>query len=93
VPQRWPISTDNPQVVTDRDLSPLLRGQSAPATSPALPASVVADCSLETLEKFAIRQALRIAGNNKPRAALPPEVPMTTQERAYTSPLWYTPAK
>jgi hypothetical protein len=22
---------------------------------------------------------------------LPPEVPMTTQERAYTSPIWYTP--
>jgi hypothetical protein len=22
---------------------------------------------------------------------IPPEVPMTTQERAYTSPIWYTP--
>jgi hypothetical protein len=25
--------------------------------------------------------------------AMPPEVPMTTTERAYTSPIWYTPAK
>jgi hypothetical protein len=24
---------------------------------------------------------------------MPKEVPMTTTERAYTSPIWYTPAK
>jgi len=24
---------------------------------------------------------------------MPSEVPMTTTERAYTSPIWYTPAK
>ncbi len=60
------VSTDNPQAITERELSPLLRGQSA---ATALPTSVVADCSLETLEKFAIRQAMRIAGYNKSRAA------------------------
>jgi hypothetical protein len=25
------------------------------------------------------------------RVQMPPEVPMTTTERAYTSPIWYTP--
>lgn len=60
------VSTDNPQVITERDLTPLLRCPSAPAD---LPTGLVADCSLENLEKFAIRQALRIAGHNKSRAA------------------------
>ena len=60
------VSTENPQIITERDLSPLLRVQQASA---ALPAGLAADCSLESLEKFAIRQALRIAGHNKSRAA------------------------
>ncbi len=60
------VSTENPQVITDRDLVPLLRPQGATAD---LPAGVAADCSLENLERFAIRQALRIAGHNKSRAA------------------------
>jgi len=34
------VSTDNPQLITDRDLSPLLRGPSTPAASPALPAPI-----------------------------------------------------
>lgn len=60
------VSTDNPQVLTERDLSPLLRDQ---AFATELPSRVVANCSLESLEKFAIRQALRISGYNKSRAA------------------------
>jgi DNA-binding NtrC family response regulator len=59
-------STDSPQVISERDLSPMLRP--SPLAS-ELPPQVVTDCSLETLEKFAIRQALRIAGQNKSRAA------------------------
>jgi DNA-binding NtrC family response regulator len=60
------VSTDSPQVITERDLSPMLRPSTATAE---LPPQVVADCSLETLERFAIRQALRIAEQNKSRAA------------------------
>ncbi|HYM13833.1 MAG TPA: sigma-54 dependent transcriptional regulator [Bryobacterales bacterium] len=60
------VSTDSPQAILERDLTPSLGSRAAPD---ALPASVPADCSLETLERFAIRQALRIAGHNKSRAA------------------------
>ncbi len=60
------VSTENPQTITERDFAPLLRPQPA---STELSATLAADCSLETLEKFAIRQALRIAGHNKSRAA------------------------
>jgi DNA-binding NtrC family response regulator len=60
------VSTDNPQVILDRDLAPLLRSHSAFRD---LPPQVASDCSLETLEKFAIRQALRLAGYNKSHAA------------------------
>ncbi len=60
------VSTDNPQVILDRDLVPLLRSHSAFRD---LPHQVASDCSLETLEKFAIRQALRLASYNKSHAA------------------------
>ena len=60
------VSTEDPQVITERDLGSFLRTQTATS---GLSASVAADCSLENLEKFAIRQALRIAGRNKSRAA------------------------
>jgi DNA-binding NtrC family response regulator len=60
------VSTENPQVIHDRDITPLFRAQVGGST---LPTGVAADCSLESLEKFAIRQALRIAEGNKSRAA------------------------
>ncbi len=60
------VSMENPQILRERDLSPLLRPSSAPAP---LPSGVLADCSLESMEKFAIRQALRIADGNKSQAA------------------------
>jgi transcriptional regulator with PAS, ATPase and Fis domain len=41
----------------------------SPGVTTGLPAVVAGDCSLESMEKFAIRQALRMAGNNKSRAA------------------------
>ncbi len=60
------VSQDNPQVISERDLRPLLQSR---GETPELPAGVAADCSLEKLERFAIRQALRVAGYNKTRAA------------------------
>ena len=60
------VSTENPQLIRERDISPLLRAQPSPSS---LPSGVIADCSLESMEKFAIRQALRIADGNKSQAA------------------------
>ena len=60
------VSIENPQVIKERDISPLLRTQAPLA---AFPVGVAADCSLESMEKFAIRQALRIASGNKSQAA------------------------
>ncbi|MBI3680627.1 MAG: sigma-54-dependent Fis family transcriptional regulator [Acidobacteria bacterium] len=63
------LSADNPQMINERDLTPVLRSQTAQPAVNSLPANVGADCSLEALEKFAIRQALRVASDNKSRAA------------------------
>lgn len=61
------VSTNEPQVITEQELVPLLR---AAGTTPDIVSPAAADCSLESMEKFAVRQALRVAGNNKSRAAL-----------------------
>lgn len=60
------VSTADPQVIGERDLMPLLRIREA---STGVPAEVPCDCSLDGMEKFAIRQAMRLAGGNKSRAA------------------------
>jgi transcriptional regulator with PAS, ATPase and Fis domain len=60
------VSTENPQVIKERDIGSLLRTQEPSA---ALPVGIAGDCSLESMEKFAIRQALRIASGNKSQAA------------------------
>jgi transcriptional regulator with PAS, ATPase and Fis domain len=60
------VSTEDPQGITESDLAPMLRGSGKPA---AVGTVVASDLSLESMEKFAIRQALRLAGNNKSRAA------------------------
>lgn len=60
------VSTETPQEITEHDLAPLLRGF---GTSSTVRASVATDLSLQGMEKFAIRQALRLTGNNKSRAA------------------------
>jgi DNA-binding NtrC family response regulator len=60
------LSTDNPQSIADRDVKPLLRD----ATPPQLPSDLVRrPLSLEMLEQGAIKQALRVCGGNRTKAA------------------------
>jgi len=61
------VSTENPQVITERDLRPLLRPPALVTVADLT--SFAQECSLEAVEKFAIRQAIRLAGYNKSRAA------------------------
>ncbi|MCC6365847.1 MAG: sigma-54-dependent Fis family transcriptional regulator [Bryobacterales bacterium] len=57
------VSADDPQVVTDRDLRPLLSagGGAAPRTGGA--------CSMEQMERLTIEQALRVSEGNRTKAA------------------------
>ncbi|HYW44049.1 MAG TPA: sigma-54 dependent transcriptional regulator [Bryobacteraceae bacterium] len=59
------VSADNPQVITDRDLRPMLRG--SPTSS--LPAKVSESLSMEQMEKLTIQQALRVSAGNRTKAA------------------------
>ncbi|MCC6365869.1 MAG: sigma-54-dependent Fis family transcriptional regulator [Bryobacterales bacterium] len=56
------VSADDPQVVTDRDLRPLLSAEgAAPRTGGA--------CSMEQMERLTIEQALRVSEGNRTKAA------------------------
>jgi transcriptional regulator with PAS, ATPase and Fis domain len=59
------ICADNPQVITEKDLKPLLNAQ----ISETLPSAVRSSVSLDQMERQTIEQALRQAGGNRTKAA------------------------
>jgi DNA-binding NtrC family response regulator len=59
------LSHDDPQVISDKDLEPLLRDRT-PAASGGLADQPL---SMERLEQFAIQQALRLCQGNRTKAA------------------------
>ncbi len=59
------VSADNPQVITDKDLRPLLRSGAA---SPVA-ARMAESFSMEQMERLTIQQALRAASGNRTKAA------------------------
>ena len=59
------ISAENPQVITEKDLKPLLNSQ----VSEALPSALRSSVSLDQMERQTIEQALRQAGGNRTKAA------------------------
>jgi len=60
------VSADNPQIITDKDLRPLL-GSSAP--DPSMTAAMNQPVSMEQMERLTIQQALRMAEGNRTKAA------------------------
>jgi DNA-binding NtrC family response regulator len=59
------LSADNPQVITDKDLRPLL-ATGAPSQSASL---LSESLSIDHMEKLAIQQALRVSAGNRTKAA------------------------
>ncbi len=59
------LSPDNPQVITEKDLKPLLNPQVSENMSSTMRSSV----SLDQMERVTIEQALRQAGGNRTKAA------------------------
>ena len=60
------VSADNPQIITDKDLKPLLSGEVA---EPAVSAAGSHPVSMEQMERLTIQQALRMAEGNRTKAA------------------------
>ena len=60
------VSLDNPQVISDKDIRPLL-GAGAPST--ALHSSMGESFSIEQMERLTIQQALRVSEGNRTKAA------------------------
>jgi DNA-binding NtrC family response regulator len=60
------VSESNPQIITDKDLKPLLGAGAPPA---AIPSTMNESFSMEQMERLTIQQALRVAGGNRTKAA------------------------
>jgi two-component system NtrC family response regulator len=58
------VSAENPQIITDKDLKPMLR-----AAPPAAAPSMNETFSMEQMERLTIQQALRVAEGNRTKAA------------------------
>lgn len=59
------VSADNPQVITEKDLKPLLGAGAAPAG----PTHLGEAFSMEQMERLTIQQALRVSAGNRTKAA------------------------
>ena len=60
------VSAADPQVITDKDLKPLLSGE---PPEPTVTAAANRPVSMEQMERLTIEQALRLADGNRTKAA------------------------
>ena len=61
------VSADNPQIITDKDLQPLLGAGAPTARRNATPCGD--SFSMEQMERLTIQQALRVSDGNRTKAA------------------------
>jgi transcriptional regulator with PAS, ATPase and Fis domain len=59
------VSSDNPQIITDKDIRPLL-GAGAPAV---VQTALSESLSMEQMERLTIQRALGVSGGNRTKAA------------------------